>query len=171
MSNVRLISITPNANKPGQVTVVFGQERKNASPLSMILAAAQGIQSNSVATAVQSFTAEKAMEFFGTIAADYKAVPHNERPEITAFEAAVGSDLSIAITESLTPNPARPLQTPKQNPKTKVVLTKNGMPIYREGSLVLAGSVEDVDTLIQHDAQVAAAPVANAIEQLATAAV
>lgn len=67
------------------------------------------------------------------------------------FNLKAGSPLEgfkIVVTESLTPSYEG--HQPKINPTTAEIMTKNGLPIYRDTRLVEEGSAI-VDTLIQHD--------------------
>ena len=150
-SSVRIRKITPNPNSDkDQVTVQCMQLFEGATGGNKLVAAAQGANFGpSKVTALFSFKSEKAMEFFGTIEADYSELPFEEWPTLEAFEAEIGEPVAISVVENTTKDPNRPNQTPKVNPSTGEELTIGGQPIYRHTELVAAS--EQKIELLRHD--------------------
>lgn len=160
--SIRKIWVNTNSDK-NQVSVQFCQEVEGSTASNALVNAAQGTSFGpSLLTAIFSFAADKAMEYFGTTEADYSDVAMAERPGIQAFEEAVGSPLAISVVENTERDPNRSNQEPKINPQSGEILLHDGSPIYRHTELV---TVADVKTrLLKHNGT---AP-ASAFETVAT---
>lgn len=151
-SEVRVQKIWVNTNSDkNQVTVQFCQEvEKDNTVINPLVQAAQGVNFGPQhLTALMSFNREKAIEFFGTDAGEYKESPFNQRPTVEKFEEAVGEAVAISVTENTTQNPLSPTQTPKVNPQTGEVLTYKGAPIFRHTELTLES--RSYYNWLQHD--------------------
>ena len=129
---------------------MLSQQVENSGS-NVLIAAAQGSENfgPSFITTLVSFAKAKAMEYFGTVDADYSAGEHETWPEPTKYVAAVGKPIAISVWESLEPNPKLKNPNPKVNPSTGEVLCLDGKPIYRHTELCLAGDEQTV--LLKHN--------------------
>lgn len=134
---------------------MFAQQVE-ATGNNLLIAAAQGSANYgpSMITALMSFNAEKALEYFGTTDADYSEEAFETWPSAEKFEEAVGQKIAISVIENLTPNPAQTNPQPKINPQTGEILLSDGSPIYRHTEVVISGTEQTV--LLKHNSTVVA---------------
>lgn len=144
MSQVIITGLLANQKNPEQVTVMcrttvsrdsinpdfFKSDSAGGESSNPLVAIAQGseINPNFTVTALFSMKKSVAMEKFGTAEETTFAAPVDAN---TVF----GTKVCINVCRTTTPNPFATNQSPVTNPKTRVVTTLNGHPVYQHTEL------------------------------------
>lgn len=129
-----------NKNKPGQVGVQFIQEidRELKGTPNNLISIAQGTEAynRQRVTTILSFNEEIAVQLFGAAEFDLSV----EGEAMVASEA-MGTEVSIQVTENFTPNAFSENHEPKINPSSGEIVTGRDSegelkPVYRHTKLV-----------------------------------
>ena len=147
---VRRIWLNTNSEK-GQYSVQFMQRVINpaAESAGAVVALFQGYEEGQLVTAIGSISPEviKSKGIDKLLVNDEAEFYSGEK--VFTAKQLFGTALDIQVLENTTKNKFSSTQEPKMNPATGEILTKDGEPIYRHTSLVLAGASEH--SFMKHD--------------------